>query len=182
MLHTVLLSGGIDSAAAAAASVSGADEVRSLFVDYGQAAAAYEREAAAVLAAHLGFEHTELEFKGMGIGNGEIPGRNALLVCTALTASRGAAGAIVLGIHGGTSYRDCSPAFVDVLQDLLDFHSDGAVRLLAPFIEMRKPEVFDLAVHYGIPLHMTRSCEAAAERPCGHCRSCKDLEVIGASR
>jgi len=178
---TVLLSGGVDSAAGAASLQRKGHVVGSVFIDYGQAAGEHERAAAAALAEHLALEHRELRIDGLAVPVGEIPGRNALLVHMVLTTAV-AGGAIVLGIHAGTNFRDCSPAFVAAMQDSLDFHTGGSVRLLAPFITMRKPEVFDLAVYYGVPLHLTRSCEAAAAEPCGRCRSCLDMELLGASR
>jgi len=179
-LTICLLSGGVDSAAAASSfTASGAKQA--VFIDYGQPAAAHEAESARALADYLGLPLAEVGLVGLQPGPGEIPGRNALFVHVAMALAAGRPGMIVLGIHAGTGYRDCSPAFVRTMQDSLDFHSDGALRLHAPFLDLNKKQVFDLAVTQGIPLHLTRSCEAATRSPCGRCRSCRDMELLGAS-
>jgi 7-cyano-7-deazaguanine synthase len=152
-----------------------------VFVNYGQPAAVHEAKAARALAHHLEVPLQEVAVGGLQACVGEIPGRNALFVHVALALAAGRPGAIVLGIHAGTGYRDCGPAFVRTMQDSLDFHSDGALRLHVPFIDLNKRQVFDIAVAQGIPLHLTRSCEAATEAPCGNCRSCRDVELLGAS-
>lgn len=178
-LTTCLLSGGVDSAAAAS-SVTASGARQAVFIDYGQPAAVHEAESAEVLADHLGLPLEKVGLAGLQPGPGEIPGRNALLVHVAMALAAGRSGAIVLGIHAGTGYRDCSPAFVRTMQDSLDFHSNGALRLHAPFLGLNKKQVFDLAVEHGIPLHLTRSCEAATSYPCGDCRSCRDMELLRA--
>lgn len=180
---SVLLSGGLDSSTALltlAADRPGA--VDAVFINYGQPAAAHELSAATAIAGHVGVPLRTIALDGLDIGTGEIPGRNALLVHAAYAAFPARTGAIVLSIHRGTGYRDCSPAFADSMQDSLDFHSDGTVRLLVPFLGLHKGEVFDLAVSAGVPLEKTRSCEGPDARPCGKCRSCRDMELIGARR
>jgi 7-cyano-7-deazaguanine synthase len=179
---SVLLSGGLDSSTAlmtfAAEQLPGA--VEALFIDYGQPAAAHELRAAHSIAQHVGTPMRTLQVGGIDIGEGEITGRNALLVHAAYAAFTARAGAIVLSIHAGTRYRDCSPEFVATMQDSLDFHSNGAVRLATPFLGLNKAEVFDVAVTSGVPLDKTRSCEGPDARPCGRCRSCRDMELLRA--
>ncbi len=153
-----------------------------MFVNYGQLAAVHEAKAARALAHHLAVPLAEVAVAGLEAGVGEIPGRNALFVHVALALAAGRPGVIVLGIHADTGYRDCSSAFVRTMQESLDFHSDGALRLHAPLLDLNKKQVFDMAVARGIPLHLTRSCEGATETPCGNCRSCRDMELLGATR
>lgn len=180
-LTTCLLSGGIDSAAAGSVAAAAGDKVQAVFVNYGQLAAVHEAKAARALAHHLEVPLDEVAVGGLDAGLGEVPGRNALFVHIALALAAGRPGVIVLGIHAGTGYRDCSPAFVRTVQDSLDFHTDGALRLHVPFLDLNKKQIFDMAVVQGIPLHLTRSCEAATETPCGTCQSCRDRELLGAS-
>jgi 7-cyano-7-deazaguanine synthase len=95
-------------------------------------------------------------------------------------ATRPAASAIALGIHDGSGYRDCTPAFVELMQRVLDFHSDGQCQLLAPFLTWSKHDVAALAVKLRVPVALTHSCETA-DVPCGTCRSCRDREVASAA-
>jgi 7-cyano-7-deazaguanine synthase len=177
----ILLSGGIDSATLLAHARQTWSSVESLFIDYGQAAAAGERAASRTLAAEAGVDHREASFTGPKFGTGEIRGRNAFLVHAALLTWPEAAGAIALGIHGHSVYRDCSPEFVASMQQSLDLHTGGALQLLTPFIGWTKGEVFSLALELGVPLHLTYCCEASGMAPCGMCESCRDREHLLAS-
>jgi 7-cyano-7-deazaguanine synthase len=54
------------------------------------------------------------------------------------------------------------------------------MRLLAPFVQWSKADVYSLALRLDVPLGLTHSCEASDE-PCGSCRSCVDREALLAS-
>jgi 7-cyano-7-deazaguanine synthase len=177
----VLLSGGIDSATLLAHACQTWPRVESLFVDYGQAAADGERAAAQSFAAAAGVDHREVSFAGPTFGAGEIRGRNAFLIHAALLAWPEQAGAIALGIHGHSVYRDCSPEFASLMQQSLDLHTAGAVQLSTPFITWTKGEVFSLALELGISLDLTYCCEASGTAPCGTCESCRDRDHLLAS-
>jgi 7-cyano-7-deazaguanine synthase len=169
----ILLSGGIDSTAAVALAVAENHRCRSMFVDYGQAAATAEDSASAAVAAHFGVRRQVLKMTGLAFGAGEIRGRNAFLINAALLGFPAQAGTIVIGIHAGTGYDDCGEAFVALMQQTLDFHTGGAIGLVAPFIHAGKRDVFAIAEDLQVPVDLTFSCEAAAE-PCGECLSCRD--------
>jgi 7-cyano-7-deazaguanine synthase len=178
----VLLSGGVDSACllALCGQQRQRDAVQALFVDYGQAATKPEGHAAAAVAAAFGVRlgHASVNIGPIEIG--EIPGRNALLVHLAVATAGAMPVAIMLGIHAGTSYRDCSPDFVRALQASLDAHRDGAVQLVAPFVTWSKAEVYAYAQAMAVPLELTYSCEAGEVPPCGSCGSCQDREALDA--
>jgi 7-cyano-7-deazaguanine synthase len=175
----VLLSGGVDSAAALSLAREGERNVTALFIDYGQPAASRERIASGLVATHYGISGRHVSCNGMHFGPGEIRGRNALLVHMALLSLVQQSGRIILGIHAGTPYRDCSPEFVRVMQDSLDFHTGGRVSLVAPFIDHSKSEVYGIARRLGVPVGLTYSCEAGNE-PCGGCLSCRDRQAMNA--
>lgn len=174
--YLVLCSGGIDSATLAALAVAEAESVELCFIDYGQPARTAERLAVLALGDDLGIPVVEAAISGLDIVGGEIPMRNALLVTSAAALRPGAA-LVALGVHAGTGYRDCSKEFVDLMQRVLDFHRDGAMRLLAPFVQWSKADVYRLALRLSVPLSLTHSCEAGDE-PCGSCRSCADREAL----
>jgi 7-cyano-7-deazaguanine synthase len=175
--HLVLLSGGIDSSTVLALALEVGISASALFVDYGQAAASSEAKASAAIAGHFGVEYQKLSCTGQTFGAGEIRGRNAFLVHTALMVLRQPKAVVVLGIHAGTTYRDCSPSFLEVMQRSYDFHTGGQVSLAAPLVNQVKGDVVRLASEMGVPFELTYSCEAANE-PCGTCLSCRDREEL----
>lgn len=171
----VLLSGGLDSAAATAALLSDGWHVRTLWANYRQPAASAERESSSALARHYDVPWTPLDLPLLApaAADGEIAGRNDLLVAAARAAAPG--DSIVIGIHAGSPYTDCSADWARAWQALLDVQHGGTVRLLTPLVGLVKAEVLALADHLGVPLALTHSCERA-DTPCRSCPSCLDRE------
>lgn len=178
----VLLSGGIDSAACAYFLLAQGHQVRSVFVDHGQLAAAAEYGAAMAMSQRLGIHLTRVQALGaIPSGTGEIFGRNAFLLVSAMFLLGLRSGLLGLGIHSGTPYRDCSPQFIEAMQGLLTMHTDGRLRLIAPFLEWKKQDVLTYFMRTGLPLELTYSCESGMARPCGQCASCGDRRALGVS-
>lgn len=181
MEHTrrtvLLLSGGIDSALCGRMLAGRRIETTCLFVDYGQAPAAAELAAARKVAASLGFPLEVRAIEGAPPrASGEHPGRNALLVAAAaFEAGRGPAD-VVIGIHAGSGYFDCSPRFLSLMDMLLQEQTDGRVSLMAPLLEWSKQDVLDAFAGSGLRLEDTHSCESS-DLPCGSCRSCLDRKA-----
>lgn len=169
----VLLSGGIDSSALVRLGQSKKLDVRALHVSYGQPAANAELLAAEGLARAFEVPLTHVVYKGSAVGSGEIRGRNALLLQIALFEFPASAGLVLIGVHGGTGYRDCGSSFIDEMQKLYVLQTDGQIELEAPFLDLLKGDVVRLADELGVPLSSTYSCEAE-DVPCGHCQSCLD--------
>lgn len=176
---TVLLSGGIDSAAVAAYYLQMNFEVRSLFVDCGQAAAKEERKAAHCLSKYFGIPIHEIAVsQGASISEGEIPGRNAFLIFSVLLTSQGGPQIIALGIHSGVPYYDCSKSFLGCAQVMVDGYAHGRIKLSAPFLKWNKPMIWNYCQKQGLPVDMTYSCETGHAPPCGLCPSCRDREGL----
>ncbi len=179
--RTVLLSGGVDSACLLALCAQQPEHhVDALFVDYGQAAAAAEHDAATAIARAYGADLRHARVSIGRIPTGEIPGRNALLVYLAMATTGPTPATIMIGIHADTGYRDCSPMFVEAMQVSLDAHREGTLQLAAPFVTWSKIEVYAYAHTMSIPLELTYSCEAGSTPPCGACPSCRDREALDA--
>ena len=176
----VLLSGGIDSAACAWFLRDQGYSVRGLFVDYGQKASVFEKNAAEALSNSLGIV---LDFVSLTspchFGAGEVTGRNAFLVFAALLTARSHRGVIALGIHSGTTYYDCSTAFAQSIDRLLAEHTDGKVRLSTPFITWSKQNIFEYYKAARLPVELTYSCEKGQMPACGTCLSCVDRRTLG---
>lgn len=176
----VLTSGGLDSAACAHFLKDQGSRVRCLFIDYGQAAAIPERKAATAVASSLRVPISIRELVGGSrFPPGELRARNAFLITAALFLGQLSSGLLAIGIHAGTPYYDCSAGFVDLMTRLTTEHTDGAVRLVVPFLNWRKREVFDYFVGAGLQADLTYSCEAGTEPACGKCASCLDRRALG---
>lgn len=178
---TLLLSGGIDSAACIPFYRSRGFLVRGVFVNYGQASCQQERLAATRIAAHYDLPLSQLALENARPKTGgEVIGRNALLVLTALAEANPSSGLLALGIHAGTEYWDCSRSFVDCMQEILTGYCGGRLSMAAPFIDWTKPEIWECCSNWEVPVHLTYSCELGRTQPCGQCLSCKDLEALRA--
>jgi 7-cyano-7-deazaguanine synthase len=177
---TILMSGGIDSVACAHFLKDRGNTIRGVFVDYGQAAAFHELNAVQNLAAYLGVQLSAYHVTGSEMfPSGEVMGRNAFLITAAIFLSRCRSGLLGIGIHAGTPYFDCSVSFFEMMAHVVAEHTDGALGLVAPFLHWTKRDVLDYFVSTGLPLHLTYSCEAGTEPPCGACRSCRDRRALG---
>jgi len=176
----VLLSGGIDSMACADFYCSMNRCVCGFFIDYGQVAASQEADAAAAIARHLAIPLLDIKVRGARTKrDGEIPARNAFLVCTAAMERPPSVVAIALGIHDGTPYADCSSAFVERMKHLLRLQSTP-LDVLAPFLDWQKHDIITFAMKRQLPLELTYSCESGTLPPCGTCMSCLDRREIDA--
>lgn len=169
------MSGGADSAALLVHLLEDGLTANALFVDYGQPVVAEERRASCAIARHLKVTWTSATLKTRATvpTTGEIRGRNAMLLSVANHTQT--TDFVALGVHSGTNYPDCSQAFMDGWQGLLDVQYGGATRVLAPFLEMTKQDVLTLAAKTPYLLKVAYSCERGGG-PCGSCLSCKDRQ------
>jgi hypothetical protein len=105
----VLLSDGTDSRACLQFMLDRHHDVSALFIDYGEAAAEHERLATGAVAKHFDVHLSTIGVTGgRSFSNGELPGRNASLITTALFFGSQQQNFISIGIHAGTPYYDCS--------------------------------------------------------------------------
>ncbi len=198
-----LLSGGLDSATAAALALEAGLRVIGLSFDYGQRHRR-ELEAARHLAGALGLaDHRVIEVNlaswggssltdtGLAIPaeatpEGEIPstyvpGRNTVFIALGLSLAEAAgAGALVLGVNAVdySGYPDCRPDYLEAFQTLADLGSKAGregrgTRLWAPLLRWSKEEIVRQALRLGVPLERTWSCYSGGSSPCGVCDSCR---------
>jgi 7-cyano-7-deazaguanine synthase len=198
-----LLSGGLDSATAAALALEAGLEVIGLSFDYGQRHRR-ELEAARHLAGALGLvEHhviavnlaswggssltdTDLAIPAEPSRAGEIPstyvpGRNTVFIALGLSlAEARGAGQLVLGVNAVdySGFPDCRPDDLEAFQTLADLGSKAGregrgPRLWAPLLRWSKEEIVRQALRLGVPLERTWSCYTGGESPCGVCDSCR---------
>lgn len=178
---TVLLSGGLDSTACIAFFLGKGFQVKAIFVDYGQAAASQEAAAAAAVCNYFAIPIQRVRCEGTRSKSaGLIVGRNSFLVFAALMEMDCPSGLLALGIHAGTRYWDCSADFIQRMQMIIDAYCDGQIRLVAPFLDWAKGDIWQYCLDCHVPTALTYSCERGLNQPCGHCQSCQDLEALHA--
>jgi 7-cyano-7-deazaguanine synthase len=198
-----LLSGGLDSATAAAIAQAEGYEVIALSFRYGQR---HERElaAAAKIARALGIrEHytvdvnlaqwggssltdTSLSLPQEGvqpdiIPSTYVPGRNTVFIAIALSlAEAKGAAAIYLGINAVdySGYPDCRPEYLAAYQNLANLSSKAGIegnapKLVAPLVRDSKADIVRRALRLGVPIAETWSCYQGGAEPCGLCDSCR---------
>lgn len=199
----VLLSGGLDSATAAAQAVADGFEVTALSFRYGQRHDR-ELEAAKEIAAELGLEEhvfVEVDLAQWGgssltdkamtvptqrepadvIPSTYVPGRNTVFIAVALSLAEAiGATAIYLGINAVdySGYPDCRPEYLEAFQWLAGLSSKAglegkAPRLVAPLIMDSKVDIVRRALRLGVPIEKTWSCYQDGKEPCGVCDACR---------
>ena len=198
-----LISGGIDSATAAAIAQEKGKEVIGLSFNYGQRHQK-ELQAASELAKYLGLiEHHIININlaswggssltdfnqnipSKGVINGVIPntyvpGRNTVFISIGLSlAEARGANQLVLGINAMdySGYPDCRPDYLNAYQKLADLSSKAgregnSIKLWAPLIKWKKTKIIKEALRLKLPLEKTWSCYNGLEEACGVCDSCR---------
>ena len=198
-----LLSGGLDSATAAALAIEAGDRVIGLSFDYGQRHRR-ELEAAAAVAAALGLaEHHTIAVNLAAWGGSSltdasqvipsggveagvipstyVPSRNTVFIAIGLSlAEARGAGRLVLGVNAVdySGYPDCRPDYLDAFQTLADLASKAGreghgTRLWAPLVRLSKTRIVQEALRLNVPIASTWSCYSGGATPCGLCDSCR---------
>ena len=198
-----LLSGGLDSATAAALAMKAGFRVIGLSFDYGQR---HRRELDAAVdianALNLAEHHTikvdlamwggssltdhaqTLPTNGVEPGiipSTYVPGRNTVFIAIGLSlAEARGADRLVLGVNAVdySGYPDCRPDYLKAFQDLADLSSRAGreghgPKLWAPLVEWSKQQIAEEALHLGVPIERTWSCYSSEDVPCGVCDSCR---------
>ena len=198
-----LLSGGLDSATAAALALEQGHRVIGLSFDYGQRHRR-ELEAAAGVAAALGLtEHHTIAVNLAAWGGSAltdsriavpsdgvqadvipctyVPGRNTVFIAIGLSlAEARGAERLVLGVNAVdySGYPDCRPDYLEAFQQLADLASKAGregqgTRLWAPLVHWSKTRIVQEALRLAVPIADTWSCYSGGAEPCGVCDSCR---------
>ena len=184
----VLLSGGLDSATAAAIARHDGFELYALTVAYGQRHVSELAAARRVAAALQVARHVEMSVdlsafggsaltsavpvpKGRALDSAEIPttyvpARNTVFLALAVAWAE-ALGArdVFIGVNAldYSGYPDCRPAFIEAFERLTALGTKAGVegepfRIRAPLIRLTKAEIIRRGVELGVDYGLTRSC------------------------
>lgn len=200
MRSLVLLSGGVDSTAAAAIQAQKGALAAAVTMHYGQRHAR-EIDAAVAVARYFDVPHLVVNLAAWGellttsaLTNPEIPvprahyapenlaltvvpNRNA----TFLMAASGIAQAmdidtVVTAVHTGDHaiYPDCRPEFIESASRTAQLGTGGKVNIEAPFVHVTKAQIVELGDEAGAPWAMTWSCYEGGDHHCGTCATCRE--------
>jgi 7-cyano-7-deazaguanine synthase len=196
----VLLSGGIDSAAALYWCLEKGWDTYALTFDYELEQSA-ELMAARKVAREAGVRHhlvvESYFYKGLkgspsshrgkivdsdrGVSQAYVPARNIVFFgMAAAYAEMLGARKVVSGHNRGDAERfpDASEGFIDEFNELLRLGLRASLRhnsieVVAPFAKSSKTQVLREAVRLGVPLKDTWSCYNNGTKPCGACYGCR---------
>lgn len=202
-LAVALLSGGLDSATAAALAIEAGYRVIGLSFDYGQRHRRELEAAAAVAEALQLMEHHTISVNLAAWGGSAltdaaiavptggveagvipstyVPGRNTVFIALGLSlAEARGAQKLVLGVNAVdySGYPDCRPDYLAAFQTLADLATKAGreghgPQLWAPLVEWSKTEIVRQALRLNVPIASTWSCYSGGEEPCGVCDSCR---------
>ena len=201
-MKLVLLSGGVDSSTALALALSKDSQVEAISFSYNQKHKELELEAARKIADYYKVPHQILEVSSVFSGsksslnagndievstgdyatqteaNTEVEFRNGIFISIlAGIAMQKGASEIYFGAHlddSGVIYPDCSPEFIEAMNQAVQLGSGGKVRLTAPFGQVKKKDIVAKGVELGVPYELTYSCYNGVYPPCGKCGTCID--------
>lgn len=187
----LLLSGGVDSIAAARKIQTDGALTACITFDYGQPANYEETLTSARWCRENGVEHfirtVELDAAELARGDSEaprvVPGRNAALLAVAVNAAATAGcNVVVIGATAGdaAAYPDCREEFLRALSGV--FRLTYGVRVLAPLIGTDKAAAVSLLTAEDRAASFSCYTPAGRMRHCGRCRSCIERAVALASK
>jgi 7-cyano-7-deazaguanine synthase len=166
----VLVSGGIDSAAAlwwargryraTAVSFDGAGRPRG------------EVKACAAIVKRAGVPHVRVPAPYLRPrASGYVPARNLVIHSIAMSIAEDRDASTVVAGHNRSDagiFEDARPAFFRRLERL-----NGGVRIVLPFRGLTDAGVIARAGRLGVPLELTWSCYRDGARPCRRCSACR---------
>jgi len=170
-----------------------------LHVNYGQRSESQEWKACRTICALLGIREPErfnlqdlgripsgLTDARMDIDYAFFPTRNLLLLTigAAVAYSRNIE-MVAIGLIRGAVFPDQTADFVRQAERTISRAIARQINIVAPLIELDKPDILLLGREYKVPTEETYSCYVGSETPCGSCAACIERkmaeEALGAA-
>jgi 7-cyano-7-deazaguanine synthase len=200
-LAVCIISGGMDSALAAAMARDEGYGIVAVHFDYGQRTERRERESFRLLAKDLGaVERYEIgvpffgqigasaltdhaiEVPTGGIEPGVpvtyVPFRNGIFLSIATAiAEKHRAEALFIGVveEDSSGYPDCRESYIEAMERAVNLGTRDETRIAIrmPLVHLTKADIVAEALKRGVPLEHTCSCYQDNDEACGLCDSCR---------
>ncbi len=185
------LSGGLDSAVAAAMISDLGFTMKFIFFDWGQKTYSKELASARKLSKYFNGELMVAEIPILkdipGISltaketlttalNEYVPNRNAILETSAVAYAESVkAGIVCVGSMGSDSIcPDNSPLFIEAMQNLINQGTvlKPSIKIVAPLIKYTKADAVSIGLKLNVPFKDTWSCHNSVTKACGKCSNC----------
>lgn len=176
----LLLSGGLDSVTLLYKLIADGWRVHCLLFDYGQ------KHSQELLFAKGHCSRMRVDFSTItlpplmgstltdGTGSCVVPDRNAVMLSYAANYAEATGGDwIMIGCNADDDemFPDCRVGFIAAFNSMLE-QAGLRVRVGAPFNQLRKWQIGDLARQLGVPTYETWSCYMGGMIHCGSCSAC----------
>ncbi|MFN4133622.1 MAG: 7-cyano-7-deazaguanine synthase QueC [Candidatus Hadarchaeales archaeon] len=196
-----LISGGPDSATAAAVARKEGYDIYCLTFNYGQLASKEIESARKIAKALKAREHkiVDISFLKDLYGPGItalidknipmppkftpaviVPFRNGIMISIAVAyAERMGAEAIFYGpqLDDARFYPDCRRKFAAAITKAIQLGTERKIEVRNPLAKLPKFKVLKLAKELGVPLELTWSCYLNEKYHCGRCESCNNRKM-----
>ncbi|SFV54892.1 Queuosine Biosynthesis QueC ATPase [hydrothermal vent metagenome] len=196
-----IISGGMDSALSAKIAQKEQYEIIALHFNYGQRTQNKElacfRKLSKALNASESYE-IDLDFFGQigasaltdktievptggleeGVPVTYVPFRNGIfLSIAAALAEKHGAEALFIGVveEDSSGYPDCRESYIEQMEKAINLgtREETCIQIKMPLVAMKKSEIVQKALEWGVPLADTWSCYQAEDAACGVCDSCR---------
>jgi 7-cyano-7-deazaguanine synthase len=200
-LAVCIISGGMDSALAAAMARDEGYGIVAVHFDYGQRTERRERESFRLLAEDLGaVERYEIDvpFFGQigasaltdhaievptggiepGVPVTYVPFRNGIFlsIATAIAEKHGA-DALFIGVveEDSSGYPDCRESYIKAMERAINLgaRDETHIAIRMPLVHLTKADIVAEALKRGVSLEHTWSCYQDNDEACGLCDSCR---------
>lgn len=108
-----------------------------------------------------------------------VPFRNPIMLSIAVNvAVHAKADEITIGCNKDDrdEFPDCRWEVFDAMNHAIKL-SGYDVQIAAPYLELKKWQIADIAKTIGVPTHDIWTCYRGGDKPCGKCPACKKLKV-----
>lgn len=126
-------------------------------------------------------------YSNIEVSNAKVPFRNGIFISmlAGLAESLGL-NKIYIGVHSGDHrlYPDCTPEFIESMNRAIGVYSahneSGVIEVVAPFVNISKAEIAQIAGLERLPVNLTYSCYNGGDLHCGECPTCIERrEALG---